>query len=98
VNAGLTYTSGSGNTSATLLFNRTGERIDAAGDQPLPDMVMLPRSIVDLSLRLPLVRTLNMRLDARNVLDAPYELVQGTVTREYYRQGRVFQMGLQWRP
>lgn len=98
VNAGLTYTSNSGGTSATLLFNRTGERIDAAGDQPLPDIILQPRSIVDLSLRFPVIGSLAGRFDARNLLDAPYEAVQGTVTREYYRQGRVFQMGLQWRP
>jgi TonB-dependent receptor len=98
VNAGLTYASLSGRTSATLLFNRTGERIDAAGDQPLPDIVIKPRDLVDVSLRFPLVGAFAGRLDARNVLDAPYEAVQGTVTREYYRQGRIFQFGVQWRP
>jgi outer membrane receptor protein involved in Fe transport len=98
VNAGLTYTSQSGNTSATVLFNRTGERIDAAGDQPLPDIVLTPRNLVDLSLRFPIFGSVSGRLDARNLLDAPYEAVQGTVTREYYRQGRVLQAGLQWRP
>jgi len=98
VNAGLTYTSGSGRTSGTLLFNRTGERIDAAGDQPLPDIVIKPRDLVDVSFRFPLVGAFAGRLDARNVLDAPYEAVQGTVTREYYRQGRIFQLGVQWRP
>ena len=98
VNAGLTYTSTSGSTSATVLFNRTGERIDAAGDQPLPDIVVKPRNLVDLSLRFPLIGSLTGRVDARNLLDAPYEAVQGTVTREYYRQGRVLQAGLQFRP
>ena len=98
VNAGLTWTSNSGSMSATALFNRTGERIDAAGDQPLPDIILKPRSLVDLSLRFPLLGGLQARFDARNLLDTPYEAVQGTVTREYYRQGRVFQMGLQWRP
>ena len=98
VNAGLTWTSGTGATSATVLFNRTGERIDAAGDQPLPDIVLRPRSILDLSLRFPVIGSLTGRFDARNLLDAPYEAVQGTVTREYYRQGRVVQLGLQWRP
>lgn len=98
VNAGLTYTSSSGNTSATVLFNRTGERIDAAGDQPLPDIVLSPRNLVDLSVRFPVFGAVSGRLDARNLLDAPYEAVQGTVTREYYRQGRVLQAGLQWRP
>ena len=98
VNAGLTYTSLTGSTSATVLFNRTGERIDAAGDQPLPDIVLKPRNLVDLSLRFPLVGSVSGRFDARNLLDAPYEALQGTVTRESYRQGRVLQAGLQWRP
>ena len=98
VNAGLTYTSSSGSTSATVLLNRTGERIDAAGDQPLPDIVLKPRNLVDLSLRFPVFGSVSGRLDARNLLDAPYEAVQGTVVREYYRQGRVLQAGLQWRP
>ncbi len=98
VNAGLTYTSSSGSTSATVLFNRTGERIDAAGDQPLPDIIVRPRSIVDLSLRFPVFGAIHGRVDARNILDAPYQAVQGTVVREYYRQGRILQAGLQWKP
>jgi outer membrane receptor protein involved in Fe transport len=98
LNAGLTYTSSSGSTSATVLLNRTGERIDAAGDQPLPDIVLKPRNLLDLSLRFPVFGSVSGRLDARNLLDAPYEAVQGTVVREYYRQGRVVQAGLQWRP
>ncbi|MBL8998926.1 MAG: TonB-dependent receptor, partial [Gemmatimonadetes bacterium] len=98
LNTGLTWTSTSGATSATALFNRTGERIDAAGDQPLPDIVIMPRNLVDLSLRFPLLRGVQARVDARNLLDAPFDMQQGTVTRESYRQGRVFQLGLQWRP
>src|SRR5687767_15818963 len=38
LNAGLSYTSLGGASSATLLFNRIGDRIDAAGDSPLPDV------------------------------------------------------------
>jgi len=98
VNGGITYSSGSGRTSATLLFNRTGERIDAAGDQPLPDIILKPRNLLDVSLRFPVFGAISGRADARNVLDAPFEARQGTVTREYYRQGRILQVGLQWRP
>jgi TonB-dependent receptor len=97
-NSGITYTSESGSTSATLLFNRVGERIDAAGDSPLPDVIERPRSVLDLSLRFPLFSSVSGRFDARNLFDAPYEMVQGTVTRESYRAGRVFQAGLIWRP
>jgi TonB-dependent receptor len=98
LNLGLSYASASGNTSATLLVNRVGERIEAAGDLPLPDVVQQPRNVVDFSLRLPMMGGVSARFDARNLLDEPYETVQGTVTREYWKSGRVFQMGLVWRP
>jgi outer membrane receptor protein involved in Fe transport len=98
VNAGLTYTSTSGATSATLLYNRIGERIVEAGVSPLPDVVDKPRDVLDLSLRFPVIGALSGRVDVRNVLDARYLVTQGDVTRESYRVGRVFQAGLTWQP
>ena len=98
INAGAVYSTMTGATSATVLFNRVGERIDAAGDAPLPDVVTRSRNQLDVSVRFPIVGSLSGRFDARNVLDAPYETVQGTVTREFWRTGRVFQTGLVWRP
>ena len=97
-NGGLTYTTRSGATTASLLFNRVGERIDVAGESPLPDVVITPRNVMDFSLRVGLTKALTIRADARNLLDAPYQNIQGTVTREYYRTGRTFQAGLQYRP
>ena len=98
VNAGLSYTSLGGASSATLLFNRIGDRIDAAGDSPLPDVIQRGRSVMDLSLRFGLTRIVTMRFDAKNLLDSPYETVQGTATRELYRTGRTIQAGFQIRP
>src|SRR6185503_6535177 len=98
VNLGLAYVSASGSTSATLLFNRVGDRIEAAGDVPLPDVVQQTRNVVDFSLRFPVVGPLSGRFDAKNLLDEPYESVQGTVTREYFKAGRTFQFGMIWRP
>jgi len=98
LNAGLSYTSLGGASSATLLFNRTGDRIDAAGDSPLPDVIQRGRSVMDLSLRFGLTRIVTMRFDAKNLLDSPYETVQGTATRELYRAGRTIQAGFQIRP
>jgi outer membrane receptor for ferrienterochelin and colicin len=97
-NAGLTYTPLRGATSATLLVNRIGERIDAAGDQPLPDVIEQARTALDFSLRFPVIAALSGRFDAKNLLDDPYRTVQGTVTRDSYLTGRVFQLGLIWRP
>jgi outer membrane receptor protein involved in Fe transport len=98
VNAGLTYTSGSGASSATLLFNRVGDRIDAAGDVPLPDVVELARNVMDFSLRIGLTGNLMLRADAKNILDSPFRIMQGTATREWYKAGRVVQAGFQIRP
>jgi len=98
INGGLTYTSGSGASSATLLFNRVGNRIDAAGDVPLPDVVELARNMMDFSLRLGLTEKFTFRADAKNLFDAPYRVVQGTATRQEYHSGRMLQAGFQVRP
>jgi hypothetical protein len=99
VNGGLTYTSAGGIGSATLLYNRVGRRLQAAGELPLPDVYELPRNVVDLSLLFPVgVRGVSARVDARNLLDARYVLRQGAVEREAFRTGRVVQVGLAWRP
>jgi outer membrane receptor protein involved in Fe transport len=98
INAGVSYVSRSGALSATLLYNRVGERIDAAGDSPLPDVVEQARDVLDASFRIPVASAMTLRFDARNVLDTPHRTVQGTVTREEYRTGRTLQAGLVWRP
>ena len=96
VNTGLTYASEDGRLSATALHNVVGRRIFAASLLPLPSVYEESRHVVDLSLRFPVLGGLTGRFDARNLLDEPYEVTQGTVTRESYRAGRVFALGLQW--
>ncbi|MGH7518216.1 MAG: TonB-dependent receptor domain-containing protein [Gemmatimonadales bacterium] len=98
VNAGLTYTSGSGAWSATTLYNVTGPRITEAGEIPLPDVEERPRHVMDFSLRFPVFPGLSGRLDAKNLFDSPYKLVQGPVIRETYKVGRTFGLGFSWQP
>ncbi len=97
LNTGLTWTSNSGGSSATLLYNVVGARITDAGELPLPDVKERARHVVDFSLRLPVTEQLSARFDARNLLDAPYVTEQGPVTRERYTVGRGFSLGLSWR-
>jgi hypothetical protein len=96
VNLGVTYALVDRRMSGTLLFNRFGERIVSAAEAPLPDVYERARSSLDLSLRLPLMRGTGVRMDARNLLDAPYQVTQGSVVRESYRSGRTFTVGLNW--
>jgi outer membrane receptor protein involved in Fe transport len=96
-NSGLTYLAQGNSLSATVLYNRVGPRIYAAGDRPLPDVIEETRNSLDVSLRLPVAGAFSARIDAKNLLDDPYTVRQGTVTREQYRTGRVAQAGLVWR-
>lgn len=97
LNTGLTWTSMTGRGSATVLYNVVGERIQDAGEAPLPDVVERPRHSLDLAVRVPVMESLSLRFDAKNVLDTPYTLTQGRVVREYYTTGRIFSFGLSWK-
>ncbi len=98
INTGLTWTSNSRRTTGSMLYNRVGERIVAAGGSPLPDVTEQPRDVLDFSLRQAIAPVVTMRFDVRNLLDAPYETLQGTVVRESYRTGRAVNLGFQWTP
>jgi outer membrane receptor protein involved in Fe transport len=98
INGGITWTSESDRTSATLLYNRVGRRIFAAGPAPLPDLYDEARNVVDASLRVGLTRLVSLRIDARNLADARYAITQGGVPWQAYNAGRVYQFGLTWRP
>ncbi|MGH7498421.1 MAG: TonB-dependent receptor domain-containing protein, partial [Gemmatimonadales bacterium] len=97
VNAGLGWATTSG-WNATLLYNVAGKRIAEAGAGGLPDAYEQARHLFDASLQLPVVADVSLRLDAKNLLDSPYRLTQGSVLREEYHLGRVFALGVTWRP
>ena len=100
VNAGLTWAPGSGRLSATALYNVVGRRIYSAGEREgaLVDTYEMPRHAVDFSLRAPLWRTVDLKLDAKNLLDAEFRREQGPIVRESYRTGRTFTLGFSWKP
>jgi TonB-dependent receptor len=98
LNAGLGYVHPTQDISVTVLYNVVGRRIHEAGALPLPDSYEEARHVVDVALRLPLVNGLSMKLDGKNLLDSPFEVTQGQVTRHKYRSGRTFSAGFSWNP
>ena len=96
VNLGASRTGASGS-SATLLYSAVGPRIFSAGTVPFPDVIEEPRHMVDLSVRVPMGDRWAWKIDARNLLDAPFRLSQGPITRESYRTGRVVSLGVSWK-
>lgn len=98
LNAGLGYMSNSGRWNATLLYNVVGRRIHEAATIGLPDAWEEPRHLFDFSIRFPVFNTVAGKVDAKNLLDAPYRVRQGDVTRLGYNTGRQFSVGLSWQP
>ena len=93
LNTGLSYT-GAG-ASATLLYNVVGQRIASAAVTPITvDTYEQARQQLDFSLRLPLPGGIDGKLDARNLLDSPYEERQGDVVRYRYTTGRTLSLGV----
>jgi len=98
LNTGLTFAPAGGATSATVLYNRVGERIVNARPSGVlvDDVVQQPRPTLDFALRFPVLGGASGKLDLKNLLDSPYELRQGQITREYHRSGRSVTLGLSW--
>jgi hypothetical protein len=99
INAGGTWTSGGRGVSSTLLYNVVGERIvnARASGALVDDVVERPRHVLDLSVRFPVRGSISGKVDLKNLLDAPYEVVQGSTVRESHRVGRSLSAGLSWR-
>ncbi len=97
MNAGLGYAT-PGGTTATVLYNVVGRRITEAGTLPRPDTYEQARQLVDAAVRTPLLGHTALRLDFKNLLDAPVHVIQGSVTRLRYRTGRTVSVGVTWEP
>lgn len=93
-NVGMTYSPSNGKTNVTLLYNVVGDRIIAAGVIPLPNIVEKPRHMVDMTARIPLRNTVNIKIDVRNILDVRYRFMQGNLEREGYNTGRLVAFGM----
>jgi len=94
MNTGVTYSSLDGKTNATLLFNRVGDRIFAAGVMPLPNIMEKARNLLDVTVKIPVAQKITARIDMRNMLNARYSYTQGTLEREGFNAGRTLSFGV----
>ena len=80
------------------MYNVVGSRILEAGTLPIPDAYERPRHMVDLALQFPVIANTSFKIQAKNLLDAPYRLEQAGITRLRYTSGRVLSFGATWQP
>ena len=66
-----------------------------AGSSGLPDAYEQPRHMLDASLQLPVVSSVSLKLDGKNLLNAPYRMT-GDVLRWRYISGRQFEFAFTW--
>jgi hypothetical protein len=98
LNAGLGYTAPGGALSATVLYNIVGRRVAEAGTSLLADSYEEARNLLDVSVQAPVPGGFTLKLDGKNLLDAPVHITQGSLTRLRYTTGRVLSVGLTWQP
>ena len=94
MNAGLLFAKGAW--AASLLYNVQGQRILEAGAGGIPDAYEKPRNMIDATVQIPVLSNLTAKIEARNLLDAQYLMVQGGVTRQAYNAGRIFGVSFRW--
>lgn len=98
LNFGLSYTRPSTGTSATLLYNRFGRRIDAVGSALLPDIYEEARDQLDLVASHPLGRGLSLKLAASRLLGTVVRFTQDGDLVRRYDAGRTISLSVSWSP
>ncbi|MDT8340047.1 MAG: TonB-dependent receptor [Longimicrobiales bacterium] len=97
LNLGLTWFGGVQGTSATLLFNRFGERIDAVGREASPDIFETARSQLDFVLERRFGE-LGTKLSLSHLLGNEVTYTQGGEILRRYDRGRTVSVAVTWTP
>lgn len=82
--------------NASLLFNIFGERIVDVGTNGAPDIYQQPQPQLDFIYSQGVGEHWKVKFKARNLLNPPIELTQGSETRLKFTIGREYSISLQW--
>jgi outer membrane receptor protein involved in Fe transport len=78
LNAGLYYETLSGDFSASVIYNKVGEKIAKVGFGGLGDVVEVPRDQIDLSVSKKIFDMLNIKLVVKDLFEQDYKFIQKT--------------------
>jgi outer membrane receptor protein involved in Fe transport len=97
-NFGLYYEYVPGNWTASVIYNRVGEKISRVGFANLGDIIEMPRNQIDLTCSARLFEHITLKLSAKDLLNQDHQFIQrapeGNKTAELRTTGRVVSLGL----
>ncbi|MBS3944362.1 MAG: TonB-dependent receptor [Melioribacter sp.] len=100
LNLGIYYEDYSGSLSASLIYNKVGERIAKVGFGGLGDVVELPRDQIDFSLSTKIYSGLSLKVAARDILAQDIKFIQktpdGDKPSEIGKRGQTFSVGFSY--
>ena len=95
-NVSASYASGSGDSRASILFNRFGRRIDAVGGQATADIFEEARSQLDIVLEQRLSNGAKVKLSASRLLGNVVEFTQERELLRRWNNGRTVSLSIGW--
>ncbi len=95
-NVSMTYTSDSGASRASVLFNRFGRRIDAVGGQATADVFEEARSQLDVVMERRLTHSAKVKLSASRLLGNVVEFTQDGDLLRRWNNGRSVSLSVGW--
>lgn len=95
-NFGLSWFDPATSWSASFLFNRFGNRIDAVGGQGTPDILEEARNQLDVVVEAPIGAGWKAKLSASRLLGNEVRYIQGGGLVRGYDRGRAISFGLSW--
>ena len=88
VNVNLDYDNKDSGTTATVLYNIFGERIDAVGTKPYGDVYEQPFSQLDLVFSQKILENYKVKFKIKNIIDPVATKTEDGRVKEIYRKGR----------
>lgn len=101
LNAGLYYDNFDGGFSASLVYNKVGQKILKVGFAGLGDIVELPRDQVDISVSQRIMESLTLKFTVKNLLAQDYIAMQksplGDRASSRIKRGSDMSLGVSWK-
>jgi outer membrane receptor protein involved in Fe transport len=100
INTGLYYDNNDIGLTSSLIFNKTGHKIEKVGFAGIGDVIELPRDQIDFAVSKNIFTNFNLKISVRNILDREREFIQrtpeGDKTSQLERTGRTFSAGISY--